>query len=510
MFPLLFSLATLVASSPQRLIVDTDMGFDVDDVVAVCLANSLHMNGLVDLVGVVHNTGCHLGIGGVSSIQHWYGHDNVTLGAWKGNFGSDCNQHYNGALGQNQYLSKLTAKMPGPVTDSSQVSTGVDAYRRVLAQQPNGTVNIASIGMPTNLADLLISPPDDHSPLSGYDLIAAKVAKIVFMDGGYNFGCAANFIGPADECYGSAQKALKMPPNVRLVISNKGENPDIYTGSGVQQAHPADSPCREALKNWCCNPNGKPGATGRLSWDPITVMIASLDVSSVFEKETDYGTQITADPNGKEHFFGNGTKNALTDFVDRSTSPDNIRKAIDFYVNQVPNLPPTPPTPPKPVTHWGHGYGFNCWPGHGADDIDPPSGASHGSVDDCKDSCLAYDGCDAITTQKENDGTYSCWRKKNIRVDLCDKGTNFDTWVVNGAAMGYNCYPGHGADDIDPPSGALHDDVDACAASCRSYNGCGGMTLTKGSDGKYVCWRKENINFGNCDTGTEFSTYSVN
>eukprot|EP01050_Picozoa_sp_SAG11_P001635 SAG11_NODE_74_length_18043_cov_13.387818_5_plen_86_part_00 len=42
----------LVAAIPpgpiaQRLIVDTDMGFDVDDAVAVCLANSLHMNGKV-------------------------------------------------------------------------------------------------------------------------------------------------------------------------------------------------------------------------------------------------------------------------------------------------------------------------------------------------------------------------------------------------------------------------------------------------------------------------------
>ena len=226
--------------------------------------------------------------------------------------------------------------MPGPVTDSSQVSNGTDAYRRVLAAAPDASVNIASIGMTTNLADLLATPPDSRSPLSGYDLVAKKVAKVVFMDGGYNFGCAAGNIGPAYECYGTAQKALRMPPGVRMVISNKGENPDIYTGSDVVQIHPDNSPCREALKNWCCNPNGQGGTSGRLSWDPITVMIASLDVASVFEKEVDYGTQITADPDGKEHFFGNGTKNALTDFIDPSSSPGKIRFAIDNFVNQVP------------------------------------------------------------------------------------------------------------------------------------------------------------------------------
>ena len=324
--------------SPQRLIIDTDMGFDVDDVVAVCLANSLHMNNKINLLAVVHDTGCSLGIGGVSSINHWYGHDNVTLGAWKGRFGSDCNKHYENAFGQNQYLSHLTAKMPGPVTDSSQVENGTDAYRRVLSQAPNASVNIASIGMTTNLADLLATEPDVHSPLSGYDLIGQKVQKIVFMDGGYNFGCAAGYIGPADECFGSARAALQMPPNVRLVFSRKGADPDIYTGSAILDKHPVGSPCREALKNWCCNPNGKGGGFGRLSWDPITTMVAGLDVDAVKEKEINYGTQVTADENGREHFFGNGTKNAETDFVNSQTSPQYIQKVIDGWLNQVPAM----------------------------------------------------------------------------------------------------------------------------------------------------------------------------
>ena len=103
------------ADGPQRLIVDTDMGFDVDDMVAVCLANSLHMNGKVNLLAVVHDTGCDLGIGGVSAVNHFYGHDNVTLGAWKGQYGSDCNTHFAGTSGQNQYLSRVIDGMGGPV-----------------------------------------------------------------------------------------------------------------------------------------------------------------------------------------------------------------------------------------------------------------------------------------------------------------------------------------------------------------------------------------------------------
>ena len=185
-------------------------------------------------------------------------HDNITLGAWKGNFGKDCNTHFQGTSGQNQYLSNVINGMPGPVRSAKQALLGTDAYRKALAAAPDGSVNIASIGMPTNLRDLLKTSGDQYSPMSGYDLIAAKVSKIVFMDMMYNFGCAAGNIGPADDCEGSAQDALKMPPSVRLIISSKGAgNPDIYTGSGLQSHHPPNSPCREALRDWCCSPNGE-------------------------------------------------------------------------------------------------------------------------------------------------------------------------------------------------------------------------------------------------------------
>jgi hypothetical protein len=187
---MLSCLVALVCAEPQRLIVDTDMGFDVDDVGAVCLANSLMMNGLVDVIAMVHDTGCKLGIGGVSAMNHFYGHDNITLGAWKGKYGSNCDKHYEGTSGQNQYLSTIinNAKDAGPVKNYDQVMLGTDAYRKALAGSPNSSVNIASIGMPTNLRDLLNTTADKYSSMSGYDLVQAKVNKIVFMDGGYNFG----------------------------------------------------------------------------------------------------------------------------------------------------------------------------------------------------------------------------------------------------------------------------------------------------------------------------------
>ena len=86
---LLLTLLPLISSSPVKLIIDTDMGFDVDDVGSVCIGNALQDLGEVEILAIVHDTGFKLGIGAVSSINHFYGHDSIPLGAYKGVFASN-------------------------------------------------------------------------------------------------------------------------------------------------------------------------------------------------------------------------------------------------------------------------------------------------------------------------------------------------------------------------------------------------------------------------------------
>jgi len=82
-----WGLLGLVVAKPVPLIIDTDMGFDVDDVGSVCLGNALMDLGEADILAVVHDTGYYYGIGAVSVINHYYGHDKIALGAYKGQFG---------------------------------------------------------------------------------------------------------------------------------------------------------------------------------------------------------------------------------------------------------------------------------------------------------------------------------------------------------------------------------------------------------------------------------------
>ena len=98
------------------------MSTDVDDVGAVCIANVLSNRGETELLAVVHNTGLFEGVGAISVINHYYGHDNVPIGAFKGKFGATL---------KGKYVEKMVEKFESPIKNYSMVPTAVDVYRQV-------------------------------------------------------------------------------------------------------------------------------------------------------------------------------------------------------------------------------------------------------------------------------------------------------------------------------------------------------------------------------------------
>ena len=80
-----------VAAAPVKLIVDTDAGFDVDDVGAISVANALQDAGEAEIIAVSHTNGFIKGIGAVSSLMRFYGRDSVPLGAYKGSWATNPN-----------------------------------------------------------------------------------------------------------------------------------------------------------------------------------------------------------------------------------------------------------------------------------------------------------------------------------------------------------------------------------------------------------------------------------
>jgi len=164
-------------------VIDTDMSIDVDDVGALCAAHALADLGEASILAVVHDTGFELGVGAVSAINHHFGRDDIPVGAYRGPVGPTPLPEKFMREGKGVYVEELVNRFDPPIRDASQAPDALQVYRSALAAAEDGTVVVASIGHATNLVPLLQSPGDEISTLTGSELVARKVKKMVVMGG---------------------------------------------------------------------------------------------------------------------------------------------------------------------------------------------------------------------------------------------------------------------------------------------------------------------------------------
>ena len=271
------------------MIIDTDASFDVDDVVAICLAHALQDRGEAEIRAIVHDAGIPEGIGAVSVLNHFYGRDDILLGAYKGNFGKDPN---NNGWVRGAYVDDLVNNWDSPIRDSSQVMEATEVYRKVLSEAEDNSIVISSIGFVTNIANLLQSQPDQYSALNGYDLVAQKVKTVVWQGGWYppihgwghetyNWDCGRGFYN-TDGCDGASEIGVnQMPPNVEMVYGDIGD--ETICGRELSYCTDRSNPCRAALEDQQGYGNG------RSCWDPVMTLRAVRPDLSQFLSEAGEG-----------------------------------------------------------------------------------------------------------------------------------------------------------------------------------------------------------------------------
>ena len=84
---------------------------------AICLAHKLQDRGEVKILAIVHDAGIPEGIGAVSVLNHYFGRDDIVLGAYKGDYGKDGN----GNWVRGSYVDDLVNNWDSPVWNSDQV-----------------------------------------------------------------------------------------------------------------------------------------------------------------------------------------------------------------------------------------------------------------------------------------------------------------------------------------------------------------------------------------------------
>lgn len=171
--------ARLQADEPLRLIFDTDIGNDVDDVLALGVIHALQSRGKCELLAVTITKDNPLAAEFVDAVNTFYGRGDIPIGIVHngvtpeaGKFLPLARQRDDGTCYPHDLQGEKTP-------DACQV------LRQVLSHQKDHSVTIVQVGFSTNLARLLETPPDDISALSGMELVKQKVKLLSMMAGDF-------------------------------------------------------------------------------------------------------------------------------------------------------------------------------------------------------------------------------------------------------------------------------------------------------------------------------------
>ncbi|KAB8263255.1 inosine-uridine preferring nucleoside hydrolase-domain-containing protein, partial [Aspergillus pseudonomiae] len=274
-----------------KLIIDSDLFSDVDDVAALLVACG---HPTATLMGVMINYPSIYSALAASSILGYYSYSDVPVGL-KRPFSNDTFfDAWSYQLGE--YASKVAynwrhnASMPWG--DASSAWYPVELYRKLLSKADDHSVTIASIGFLDNLSELLSSPSDEYSPLSGHDLVKAKVTELVIMGGAYPCGYEYNFYG--NNASATAHVVSTWPGPMTFSGSELGAT--VYSGARLTVEGPDGDPVNAAYR-WYTGYN-----MSRSSWDPLTVLYAIDGLGSMFEYANN-GGQNYIYPNGRNEWL---------------------------------------------------------------------------------------------------------------------------------------------------------------------------------------------------------------
>ncbi len=267
--------AALVACAPDRrpvsLIFDTDMGPDYDDVGAMAVLHALADSGEVDILATVSSNRLETTVPCIDVLNTYFGRPDIPLGAPKGE--AVCQDTWHAG---ERWTAELPARFPHRTRSASEAEDAVTVYRRVLAASPDTSVTVVTVGFFTNLRNLLESAPDEFSPLSGRDLAAAKVRRLVSMAGHFPEGLEFNVMMDAP----AAAYVMEHWPT-EIVLSGFEIGDKIITGRRTAAMDVEGNPVREAYAMSLAQDD----PAGRNSWDQSAVLVAVRGAEPYFDLE---------------------------------------------------------------------------------------------------------------------------------------------------------------------------------------------------------------------------------
>lgn len=319
------SVTSADTEAPVKVIFETDMGNDVDDALAYDMLVKYAEQGKIELLGISSNKPSASSVEYIDLLNTWYGHPDIPIGHVVD--GAKCDD----ATDYAEAVNLMTAPDGTPLFNRTHAADGsvrpsVELYRRLLAAQPDSSVTVVSVGFSTNLAQLLESQPDSVSPLSGHDLVAAKVARLITMAGNIQDEDFNEYNVVRD--IPAAKKVFEQWPGEIVTSPFELGIEVLYPGASIENdfnwAKPAH-PVAEAYKAYLPMPYDRP------TWDLTALLYAvegadgyfTISNPGVMSINDNGGMKFTETPHGnRRYLMSDSTQraNIVKHFVELITS----------------------------------------------------------------------------------------------------------------------------------------------------------------------------------------------
>jgi len=307
------SISTTRADQPVRLVFDTDMMGDVDDVGTVALLHALADAGEVEILA--------MGLSGknvfsplcLDALNTYFNRSEIPIGIVKGPAFDK----------RSKYAEAIAKEFPHKLKSADDLPDAARLYRKVLARQPDKSVVMVSVGQVTNFRNLLKSEADEYSTLDGPSLVKRKVKAWVCMGGKIPEGREANLIhdGPA------AAYAIANWPTP-IVFSGFEIGREIMTGAALKNV-PADSPVRRGYELYN-------GLNHRESWDQTAVLYAVRGLDGGLADYWDVATKghLHVNPDGSNQWRTSPDRDHA--YLVKKMDPKKIAAVIEELMLQQP------------------------------------------------------------------------------------------------------------------------------------------------------------------------------
>lgn len=312
-------------SNPVRIILDTDMGSDCDDAGAFALLHRYADLGMAEIIGCIYSSGkVPFGAGIVEAINIHYGRPDIPIGAY---FGTEVGDPVDKMTAEK--LARDTAAFKNSIIYNTDTEDQTRLNRKLLVNNEDQSITYVTIGHTKGLYDLLISEPDDISPLSGYELVEKKIEKWIAM-GGVGANNEDQKFVPDWNLFqnGAATYSSYLIENFPRPVYFSDGGSNVMTGKSLKYTPPGNI-VRTVYRDWLWNMSKKTLDDQRPSWDLIAVYFAVEGLGDYLKDSGNGRMEVDIEKGVRWHKDENTVNRTLIQLM------DNIKDDFGTYLNDM-------------------------------------------------------------------------------------------------------------------------------------------------------------------------------